>query len=74
MLIIRWRCINVNSVDAEALGRWCLIDTGNRTILRVLRRGYAKGKFNLDGARIGSHEADASVSMATPVLWIKCVS
>jgi hypothetical protein len=63
-----------DKVDAEGIGRLCVAQEAGATnwYLRVLKRGYVKGTWNLidQWGRSGAIE-NVRLASAAPVLWIK---
>lgn len=61
----------VDGVPADAVGRMCLVRlAGNGTVLlRFLRRGYKRGRWDLVGWQVASVES-AALDWATPVEFI----
>lgn len=56
-------------VPAEAIGRPCVITTNTgRRMLRVLRPGYSKGRYNLARLFDTSVDTDVVVDSAAPIL------
>ncbi len=59
-------------VTAEAVGHMCVVvvDTGE-TLLRVVKRGYSTGRFNLSLLNGVTSEEDAKLIGASQVIWLK---
>lgn len=59
-------------VEANAVGHMCVVKVrGGDSLLRVVKRGYATGRFNLSMLNGVSGEEDAQLTSASPVIWLK---
>lgn len=58
-------------VAAEAVGHMCIVDLGDKSVLRVVKRGYSAGRFNLSLLNGITSEEDAHIVGASPVVWLK---
>jgi len=59
-------------VDASAVGHMCVVKVrGGESLLRVVKRGYTAGRFNLSLLNGVTSEEDAHLSGASPVIWLK---
>jgi DNA-binding XRE family transcriptional regulator len=59
-------------VDLECLNRLSLVSVpSKRHYVRVLKRGYESGKFNLALPNGDISESDVVLESATPILWMK---
>lgn len=62
----------LSAVAAESVGRLCVVGVkGGETLLRVVKRGYATGKYNLSLLNGVVAEEDATLYSASPVIWLK---
>lgn len=70
-----WMAFYVPSdgVSSDAVGKLAIVKLGGKdgTWLRVLKRGYGKGGWNLLGMFGETAIAGAQVVSASPVLWVK---
>lgn len=56
----------------ESLGKWCVVELESGShLLRVVRRGYARNRFNLLNLDGEIAEPDVDVRMASPIIWVK---
>lgn len=67
---------NSGRVDPEAVGRWSVVQMANKgaRYLRVLRRGYERGKWALRPLQSegdGQDLVDVDIEWAAPVQWIR---
>lgn len=63
-----------HTVDLSGIGRLCLVKEAGKKgkwLLRVVKRGYESGAFNLFGLSGELMEENALVEMMTPVIWMK---
>ena len=59
-------------VSAEAVGHMCVVKiAGGDSLLRVVKRGYSIGRFNLSLLNGITSEEDAALAGASPVVWLK---
>lgn len=62
----------LGDVAAESVGRMCVAAIeGGDTVLRVVKRGYSAGRFNLSMLNGVLAEEDARLRSASPVIWLK---
>jgi DNA-binding XRE family transcriptional regulator len=66
----------VGRIDPEAVGRWSVVQLGNKgaRYLRVLHRGYERGKWTLRPLQCADASADlvdVDIEWACPVQWIR---
>lgn len=64
----------IKRVPAEATGRLCVAWLANRgpTIAGIVRRGYARGTYNLHPWTLGADVMEnAQLERASPVLWVR---
>ena len=61
-----------SGVPAEAVGRLCVVvTTTGRRVLRVLRPGYSRGRYNLSPwFGVGTAIDDAAIDSAAPILHL----
>lgn len=59
-------------VPAEALGKMCVVTTGTGAVrVCVVRRGYARGRYNLAPPVGGRVDEGVIVEGAAPVVWLR---
>ena len=59
-------------VDANAVGHICVVRVrGGEALLRVVKRGYQTGRFNLSMLNGIGGEEDAELDSASPVVWLR---
>lgn len=62
----------VEGVNADAVGHMCVVKVQDGdTLLRVVKRGYSLGRFNLSLLNGQTSEEDAELTGASPVIWLK---
>lgn len=63
---------NTGGIDSEALGRLAIVTLKDgRSLIRVLRRGYMAGRFNLATISGDSRETGVEIVAANPILGLK---
>lgn len=59
-------------VHAEAIGKLCVVTTeAGAIMLRVVRPGYERGRYNLSSTIDGTITANVLLEFAVPVVWLK---
>ncbi len=61
-----------DAVDAEAIGKQCVVTTADgETLLRVVRPGYQRGRYNLTNRTDGTLTPDVVLESAARVIWMR---
>lgn len=63
-----------NRVDADSLQRLCIVEIGSKggvRAMRVVKRGYSVGKYNLALFNGVISEEDCEITSSAPVMWMK---
>lgn len=59
-------------VQADAIGKLCVVTTdAGAILLRVVRPGYERGRYNLSSTLDGTLTANVLLESAVPVVWLK---
>lgn len=73
--LVYWRESKAKGVDQNAIGRLALVQLGTGReeirLLRVIRRGYAPGRYNLTSLAGRLMEESAHVECVHSVVWLK---
>lgn len=70
--LVYYRQSQAKGVDQNAIGRLALVQlSGGECALRVVRRGYAPGRYNLTTLSGRLIEESAIVEAVHPVVWLK---
>lgn len=70
--LVYFRESKARGVDPNAIGRLALVELqGGDCVLRVVRRGYAAGRYNLTTLSGRIIEESVSVEAVHPVVWLK---
>jgi len=64
--------IPASTVHSDAIGKLCVVTLADGMIvLRIVKPGYARGRYNLVSSIDGSVTEDAVIESAAPVVWLK---